>query len=110
MERFGLRLTNLAFDLNHAVDAGRQGTLPLEEVKAHIVAGTIFPYLEKALGADLDISLFYADDRAELTREWQQFLEVADEGRKFGVRHNGLCLIQAYVIEGIQRRMPGSVT
>ena len=44
-------------------------------------------------------------DKHQLLEEWKGLLNAVDAGRKFGVRRSGLCLLVAYLIEGIQRRV-----
>ena len=100
-----LRLTGLAFELNHAIDAGHAGEITVDAVKDNIRSGKIFDFLEAQLAGDLDISLFYNDDRAELIAEWRSLADSVDEERKFGVSRDGICLLIAYIVEGIQRRV-----
>lgn len=97
-------LTHLAFQLNAALDTGRYNDVTFREVSGHINEGTIFSFLERRIGEDVDLSLLDTPKRQELIDEWQSFLNVVDARRKFGVEKNGLCLLTAYVIEGIQRR------
>jgi len=103
-----LRLTNLAFELTHALDSGYAGKMSPAAVREHIKDGKVFDFLEESLKGDLDISLFYNDDRAELIAEWRSLSDTLDAARKFGVQNDGLCLLLAYVIQGIQTRS-GSV-
>lgn len=98
------KLTMLGFDLNHALDSGKHASVSIDEVKAQITAGKIFDFLEERLGSDVDLSWLYGDDRAELLREWRGFVDAVDEERKFGVSQNGLCLLVAYLFQGIQQR------
>lgn len=102
-----MRITNLtflAFQLNAALDTGRYNDITFREVLGHINAGTVFSFLENRVGEDVDLSLFDAPKRQALVDEWQSLMNVVDARRKFGVEKNGLCLLMAYVIEGIQRR------
>ena len=90
------------------MDSGYVGKISPAAVKEHIQDGKIFDFLEESLKGDLDISLFYNDDRAELIAEWRSLSDNVDVARKFGVQNDGLCLLLVYVIQGIQDRS-GSV-
>jgi len=102
-----MRITNLTFlalNLNGALDTGKYGIVSFKEVADHIEAGTIFDFLETRLAGDIDLSIFDAEKRKVLTTEWQDMLAAVNARRKFGVEKNGLCLLIAYLLEGIQRR------
>lgn len=103
-----MRITNLtllAFSINGAVDTGQHDHITIESVGQHIEAGTVFSYLQDELKENLDLSMFDAASKDQLLEEWQRLLNAVDAGRKFGVRRSGLCLLVAYLIEGIQRRV-----
>ena len=74
-------------------------------MKDEIRDGTVFKYLRKKLKKDIDLSLLSSDDMEELNDEWAEFVDEIDEGEKMCVDKNGLCLLVAYVLEGIQRRL-----
>jgi hypothetical protein len=97
-------LTFLAFGLNSALDSGKYSTVAYREVVDHIESGTIFAFLKDRLGEDIDLSLLDTPKQKVLLEEWQNLLNVADARRKFGVENNGLCLLVAYLLEGIQQR------
>lgn len=99
------KLTMLAFQLNGALGRGGVDDVTIDEVKAHCKDGSILTYLEERLSQEFDTSLLYNDDRAELIREWAELADHVDEGRKLCVDRNGLCLVVAYLLEGIQRRV-----
>lgn len=96
-------LTFLAFNLNGAIDTGKYGNVTYREVADHVDAGTIFDFLGTRLAKDIDLSIFDAERKTALVAEWQDMRGV-DARRKFGVENNGLCLLMAYCLEGIQRR------
>ncbi|AWH50948.1 hypothetical protein C1925_18145 [Stenotrophomonas sp. SAU14A_NAIMI4_5] len=98
-------LTFLAFSINSAIDTGDYDHSTVEIVGRHIEAGSVFSYLQNELKEDLDLSIFDAATKAQLLVEWQDLLNAVDARRKFGVRRCGLCLLVAYLVEGIQRRM-----
>lgn len=100
------KLTVLGFDLNGALGSGQYDDVSIPAVKEAIDDGTIFDLLERRLGKDVDLSLLYNDDRAELLDEWRRIINAVDEGRKFAIREgsSGLCLLVAYLLEGIQQR------
>ena len=99
-------LTGMAFYLNGALGSGKYDGVSIAEIKARIEARDIFPYLEQTLGEDIDLSLVTVDDRRELNDEWADMATAVDESRKLCVDRNGLCLLVAYLLEGIQRRRP----
>lgn len=99
-------LTFLAFYLNAAMDSGRYDDLAISEVKSKIENGTIFDFLRQRLGNDIDLSILKKEDEAELLAEWQDFLVAVNARRKMGVEMRGLPLLIAYLLEGIQRRLP----
>ncbi len=97
-------LTFIAFYFNSAIDTGRSGGLSIEEVRRELQAGTIFRFLAKKLGTDIDLSILDDRTEAELLAEWQD-MEIAIPARKkFGVENRGLPLLAAYLLEGIQSR------
>ena len=98
------KLTFLGFYLNGALGSGKYDEVSITEVKNQIEKGTIFKYLENTLGDDIDISAIDLKDRQELLEEWEDLANAVDERRKLGVDKNGLCLLVAYLLEGIQRR------
>jgi len=99
-------LTGMAFYLNGALGSGKYDGVSISEVKGRIESRDIFPYLEQTLGEDIDLSLVTADGRRELNEEWADMAIAIDEARKMCVVRNGLCLLVAYLLEGIQRRRP----
>jgi len=103
------KLTFLAFYLNGAVDTGKYDDISIDDVQREIVAGTIFDYLGKTLGEDIDLSVLEAPDRAALLTEWQDLEAAVNARRKFGIEHKGLTLLVAYLLEGIQRLNNGRI-
>jgi hypothetical protein len=102
-----MRITNftfLAFFMNAAIDTGKYNNISLQEVASHIEKGTIFDFLQTCLGDDIDLSTFEKEKQQQLISEWQDMLQAIDHERKFGIENNGLCLLIAYLLEGIQRR------
>ena len=102
-----MRITNLtflAFYLNSALDTGKYNDVGFDEVARHIEEGTIFEFLASRLSGDIDLSFFDEPKKSELLQEWQDMLAAVSARRKFGVQNNGLCLLVAYLLEGIQRR------
>ena len=97
-------LTFLAFFLNGAIDTGKYNDIGLQEVADHVEAGTIFDFLQTRLIDDIDLSTFEKEKQQELTIEWQDMLQAMNPRRKFLIENNGLCLLVAYLLEGIQRR------
>lgn len=96
--------TFLAFQLNGAACCGRYDDVSIDLIKMHIEQGTILAFLKERLGLDFDASILTPLDRMELLAEWVDMLEIA-EARKMCVERNGLCLLVAYLLEGVQRRL-----
>lgn len=98
------KLSGLAFYLNGALGSGKYEDISVEDVKDAIWKSTIFEYLDERLGLDSGLDLLTPEDRKELNEEWLDFL-VINERRKLCVDRNGLCLLVAFLLEGIQRRV-----
>ena len=99
------KLTQLAFCFTAVIDAKKHEGVRTEQVMSHIERGTIFDFLSGfedirgwGLGSLSD------DDKHHLLGEWQSMANAIDAQKKFGVSDNGICLLSAYVIEGIQMR------
>jgi hypothetical protein len=97
-------LTSLGFYLTSALDSGKYANVTLAEVRQHIDHGTVFEFLARRLGNDIDLSMFDKGKRDALTDEWQRIDNAIDPRRKFGVERNGLALLLAFCLEGIQQR------
>jgi len=98
------QLTLLGFYLNGAQGSGKYDDITIEEVKARIRDHTIFDYLNSKLGSDVDLSLLSPEEKKELNDEWDSLANAVDESRKMCVDRGGLCLLVAYLLEGIQSR------
>ena len=98
------KLALLAFELNAALDTGKYNNISVQEIKDQIDNGTIFDFLENNLHGDIDLSLHDKGTRKMLLGEWQDLVWAVSAPRKFGVSNNGLCLLIAFLLEGIQRR------
>lgn len=75
-----------------------------QEIVDKISDRSVFNYLRTRLAADIDLSILSAENQRILVDEWQEILGVVNARRKFGIGRNGLCLLIAYLLEGIQRR------
>jgi hypothetical protein len=99
------RFTYLAFELNAMLDRGC--LLSIESTRRRVDDGTVFDWLDSQLesqhdidGTPLDLQL-----RAEMLEVFRP-LNHLDSLRHFGVEHNGVALLLAYCIEGIQQQEP----
>lgn len=99
------KLTSLGFYLNGALGSGKYDDISIDEVKERIRDHTIFDYLKTKLGSDIDITVLRPEDRQALNAEWEDMSYALGEGRKLCVDRHGLCLLMAYILEGIQRRI-----
>lgn len=95
-----IRYTFLAFELNHQIDEGKK--LDLEETKAHIADGTLFEWLKAQFDGDIDLSIYKDEDKEKVLELFVALKENVDSRRKFGVEKDGLSLLLAYCIEGLQ--------
>jgi hypothetical protein len=88
----------LLWTLNSLIDAAKHHGVTITAMKDAINTSTVANLL-KPLGADL--SYHGADAWREMHVEWQGMTEI-NERRKLRVQHNGICLLIAYVVEGLQ--------
>lgn len=97
------QLTFIGFYLNGAQGNGRYDSISIDDVKAELEKGTLFEYLQRGLGQDIDTSIFTEEEKAALNAEWLDMALAINESRKMCVEKGGLCLLVAYVLESIQR-------
>ena len=95
------RLTFLGFYLNGLLDGGE--TLSIDETRKHVSDGSLFAWLKKNFGVGVDLSLYGPDDEAAVAELFESLTNAVDARRKFMVEHNGLALLVAYCLEGIQQ-------
>ena len=93
--------TFLLFQLNRAMDAGNV-VMTVAEVCEAVNERSVARLLIRKI-KDIDLSAFSPDDWDALYDEWERLMDAADYEHKFSVRRNGICLLVAFVIEGIQR-------
>ena len=94
---------SLAFQFNSLLDAGHAGELFVVDVKDSIERRTVFSELQGRYGAALDVSEFDHQQLDAVIDQWQALAVAADEQRRFGVSHDGLCLLVAYCLECMGR-------
>jgi hypothetical protein len=94
--------TYLAFELNAMLDRGC--VLNVEETRRHIDDGTIFDWLDAQLEStnDLDGTPLDPVIRGAMLDVFRPLNHV-DARTNYGVEHNGVALVLAYCIEGIQQ-------
>jgi hypothetical protein len=100
-------LTFLILNLNSLVDRDLHKGVSLDEAKQHIERGDVLDWLEKKFGVDMDLSIYRDRPSAhEITEGLRQILggNNGRERRKWGVEHNGICLLVAWVNELVQQR------
>lgn len=95
-------LTSLILQLNALIDSRAEATI--DEAHTHIEGKSVFPWLESRFSRAIDLSVFDDRLREEISTELLSIYEgyAGDEGRKWGVRNSGLCLLVAWVNEIIQ--------
>lgn len=100
-------LTFLIIGLNHLVDYDFHRDVSLAEVEEHIEKGDVFEWLGKRFEGHIDLSIYRDRSSAqEITAGLQDLLGGyrGSERRKWGVEHNGICLLIAWVNELVQQR------
>ena len=99
------RYTYLAFELNTMLDEG--DVVSIEEMRRLVDDGTVFEWLdeERASHDDIEGSPVDPDVRDAILTVFRT-LNKADPLRQFGVERNGIALLLAYCIEGIQQQEP----
>jgi hypothetical protein len=100
-------LTFLILGLNHLVDYGHHEGVTIEDVENHIERGDVLDWLDKKFAGHIDLSIYRGRPVAkEITKGLQDILGgyVGKERRKWGVAHNGICLLIAWVNELVQQR------
>lgn len=98
-----LRYTLLGFSLNSIIDRGE--VLDIQETRNAINGERLFPWLKDKYGRDIDISLYSDSDLREINDLFANLNNVVDAESKLGIKRNGLCLLVAYCIEGIQNEV-----
>lgn len=99
------KLSFLGFYLNGALGSGKYDDITIDDVSKQIEAGTIFDYLKEKIPEGCGSAILTPEDKEELINEWRTFVNVIYEGKKLCVRNDkGLCLLVAYLFEGIQSR------
>ncbi|GAB5493856.1 MAG: hypothetical protein Phog2KO_40710 [Phototrophicaceae bacterium] len=88
-------LTSLTWGLLQTLDKGKHAHITERIVRDKIDDGTIFEFLKNEMGADT--SLLDEPKRKELLEHWQALNNVVD-----WYDNNGICLVLAYILEGIQ--------
>jgi hypothetical protein len=100
-----VRFTYLAFELNAMLDRGC--LLSIESTRRHVDDGTVFDWLDSQLESqpDLDGTPLDPQVRADILEVFRPLNDL-DSLRHFGVEHNGVALLLAYCVEGIQQQEP----
>lgn len=98
--------TFVAFQLLRAIDSGRYASITPAEIKDAAERGAAFELLEQRLGKGVDgfdLSILEPEARATIAEEWRD-MALALPDHKLAVEDQGLCLLLAYLLEGLQRR------
>lgn len=97
-------LTTLILNLNALLDARKEASIT--EVRRQIEARAIFEWLEERFGREIDLSLYDAQARWQISADLLALHRGYDgsERRKWGVENNGLCLLIAWVNEIVQQK------
>jgi hypothetical protein len=96
-----LWLCHVARQMNVLLDQGER--LDLLEVRRHVFDGDLLQWIDNRF-AHLALGLSYIPTigQAELYERFQDLATVRAEG-KYGVRDNGICVVLAYCVEGVEQ-------
>ena len=100
-------LTYLVIQLTHLVDYDLHRDVTIDEAEKAIEDGVLFSWLEKRFEGHIDLSIYRGRPHAqEILSELQALLSGyrGDEQRKWGVRHNGICLLIVWINELVQQK------
>lgn len=100
-------LTCLGFETTAVIDKCPELNISFAEIHAAAERGQLIAFLRQRYGDYADLTLYNLDP-AELAEAEAALRDAASaldgrEGRKTGVRNNGLCLVLAIVLEAIQQ-------
>lgn len=95
-----IRYTSLAAQLLSLVDAGKK--ISLNDTHYHIRDKSIFTWLQEKFPGRIDLSAHEPSDLTYMADQFNSWSMIIDEHRKMEISHNGLCLLIAYCIEGVE--------
>lgn len=102
-------LTLLILGLNSMIDSGKFDDISLEEVRRHIDDGSILDFIRERAGHALGLSFLESSYRAPFVAEYVNYLQAildaygGDEGKRWGIKNKGLCLLLAWTNEILQQ-------
>jgi hypothetical protein len=100
-------LTVLNLQLNHIIDSDLHHGISLEDARDHIMTGDVFEWLKDTFRDEIDLGIYEKQpSKNEILRQWQRTLAryEGDENRRWGVNHNGICLLVAWTNEIVQQQ------
>ena len=97
------KLTILTSYIIKALAAKGYKRAPVDVVEARVEDGSIFQYLIDEYKMEFGVSILSPMDKFELSMELQDMVGTWS-AHELGVETDGLCLLIAYLMEGIQRR------
>jgi hypothetical protein len=94
------------FGLSAMLDSGKHDDISLQDVIRHIQSGDLIHFLNEKAGYAFDQGLSEAEPAFSgwYVEKLKENCEVMEdrEGRKYGIRNRGLCLLISYTAEIIQ--------
>jgi hypothetical protein len=97
-------LTCVLRDLNAALDSGKASDVTFAEVYTYLESGDLVEFLQDRLGADLSaVRPAVKDQNKYFLDAIKHVMNRGREGRVWGVRNSGICLLIAYTTEIIQQ-------
>jgi hypothetical protein len=96
------KFASLGLQLNGALSSGKYDDISIVEVKSKILDNTIFDYLNNKLKDLLFFRIILTpEEKQELLDDWKYWAEAINEREDMLVERNGLCLLIAYLLQGI---------
>lgn len=98
------RRTATILVINHLLDEGR--SITIEQVHAKIANGSIFGYLQSMFDSPMAWDVINLATQEALLAEWRSMVTEQSDRKTYLCENNGLCLLVAYTVEGIQLAVP----
>ena len=88
----------LIWEVLRAIDSAKRDLVEVEQVVHHSSNGTMSQLLLTAFAGHADFSLLKEEDWRQLNDDMAKMAP----GREFGIENRGICLLLAYLLEGLQ--------
>jgi hypothetical protein len=95
-----LRYTQLGLAVAALLDKAEP--LDAGQAQQYIEDGSLFSWLSRRYDGEIDLSLYEADDQADVLERFRALSDTVDTERTFGIESSGLALLVAYCFEVLQ--------